>query len=51
MALQPRDFWHFEYSNLRDCLKTRRLPKDQKIALEKLKVARLGNKDIFDKTH
>jgi hypothetical protein len=28
-----------------------RLPEDQKIALEKLKTARLGNKDRFDKTH
>jgi hypothetical protein len=28
-----------------------RLPEDQKIALEKLKAARLGNKDRFDKTH
>jgi hypothetical protein len=28
-----------------------RLPEDQKIALEKLKAARLGNKDKFDKTH
>ena len=28
-----------------------RLPKDQKIALNKLKEARLSNKDMFDKTH
>ena len=28
-----------------------RLPKDQKIALDKLKEARLSNKDKFDKTH
>jgi hypothetical protein len=28
-----------------------RLPEDQKIALEKLKTTRLGNKDRFDKTH
>jgi hypothetical protein len=28
-----------------------RLPEDQKIALEKLKAARLGNKERFDKTH
>jgi hypothetical protein len=28
-----------------------RLPEDQKIVLEKLKAARLGNKERFDKTH
>jgi hypothetical protein len=28
-----------------------RLPEDQKIVLEKLKAARLGNEDKFDKTH
>jgi hypothetical protein len=28
-----------------------RLPKDQKIVLEKFKATRLSNKDRFDKTH
>ena len=29
----------------------RRLPKDMEVALERLKAARLGNKERFDKTH
>ena len=28
-----------------------RLPDDMEVALERLKVARLGNKERFDKTH